>query len=142
MVKFFQPEQEEQIIQAIKAAELNTSGEIRVHLDDKCRGNVRRVAIKTFHRLGMQKTAARNGILFFIAPDRKEFIILGDEGINQVVPENYWQDVRDVLQGHFREGNFAKGLVEGIGMVGEKLKSFFPYQSDDVNELPDDISYS
>ena len=134
MIDFFTPEEGERIIAAIQAAELNTSGEVRVHLEDNCKGPILAAAQKTFAKLKMHKTDARNGILFFLAPERKEFAILGDKGINEAVPDNYWDDVRDVLQSHFRHGAFAEGIVEGVHLVGEKLKTYFPYQSDDVNE--------
>lgn len=141
MTDFFTKEEGERIVQAIQAAETNTSGEIRVHLEAKCKGPIMEAALQTFQKLHMHETAARNGVLFFFAPDRREFAILGDEGINKVVPENYWEDVRNILQEHFRHGKFADGLCLGIERVGEKLKTYFPYQTDDVNELSDDISY-
>jgi len=141
MTDFFTQEEGNRIIAAIQAAELNTSGEIRVHLEDNCKGPIFEAATKTFRKLKMHKTKARNGILFFLAPERKEFAIIGDEGINKVVPENYWDDVRDILQSHFRKGEFADGICKGVELVGEKLQTYFPYQSDDVNELSDDISF-
>jgi len=142
MLKFFKPEEEERIIAAIKAAERDTSGEIRVHLEANCKGAVMEEAQKVFRRLGMHKTEARNGVLIMLAPERKEFAILGDEGINKVVPENFWQEERDLMQEHFRHGAFADGICLAVGQVGEKLKAYFPYQQGDTNELPDDISYS
>lgn len=142
MIKFFEPAEEAQIIQAIREAELNTSGEIRVHLEAKCKGDILRAAQKTFRKLKMDKTANRNGVLIFIAPERKEFAILGDKAINEVVPENFWQSERDLMQQHFREQNFAKGISAVVLQIGEKLKTHFPYQQDDINELPDDISYA
>ncbi|MCO6492930.1 MAG: TPM domain-containing protein [Phaeodactylibacter sp.] len=142
MLKFFTPEQEEQIIAAIRSAERNTSGEIRVHLEDDPKEDIMKEAKKVFFRLGMHKTEARNGVLIILAPERKAFAILGDEGINKVVPENFWQEERDLMQEHFRRGAFAEGICLAIEQVGEKLKAFFPYQQDDTNELPDDISYS
>lgn len=142
MLKFFDPEEEQKIIAAIKAAELNTSGEIRVHLEANCKGEIMEETRKVFHRLQMHKTEARNGVLILLAPERKEFAILGDEGINKMVPENFWQEERNLMQEHFRHGAFAEGICLAIGQVGEKLKAYFPYQQDDTNELPDDISYS
>ena len=62
-------------------------------------------------------------------------------GINQKVPENFWDNIRDIMLDHFRENKFADGLVDGITMAGQQLKEHFPYQSDDVNELPDEISF-
>ncbi len=141
MIKFFTKEEEQRIIKAIKMAETNTSGEIRVHLESDCRDKPLVAAVNTFHRLGMHQTKARNGVLLFIAPERREFAILGDEGINKIVPTNFWKNERDLLLSYFKKGAFADGICEVIQQIGEKLKEHFPYQSDDVNELPDEISY-
>ena len=141
MIKFFSKDQEQSIIRCIKAAELNTSGEIRVHLESECRSKALVAAVDTFHLLGMHKTQARNGVLIFIAPERREFAILGDKGINEVVPPDFWQEERDLLGSYFKKGEFAEGICKVIQQIGEKLKEHFPYQSDDINELPDEISY-
>lgn len=142
MIKFFNADEEERIITAIQEAECNTSGEIRVHLEDDCKGDIMDVAVQTFAKLKMHETEARNGVLIFLAPERKSFAIIGDEGINKLVGDNFWEEEKALMLKHFRTGAFATGIVEAIGQVGEKLKAFFPYQDDDVNELPDDISYS
>lgn len=142
MIKFFNKEEEERIIQAIRKAELNTSGEIRVHIEADAEGDILDIAAKTFHRLGMHETKARNGVMIFLAPERKEFAIIGDQGINDVVSENFWDTERDLMQGQFRMGQFCEGICLAIQQVGAKLKQFFPYQSDDENELPDEISYN
>ena len=88
----------------------------------------------------MHQTAARNGTLIYLAVNDEKFAIFGDAGINEKVPDDFWYDVRDVMSNHFSENQFVDGIVAGIAMIGEKLKAFFPYQEDDVNELPDDIS--
>jgi uncharacterized membrane protein len=90
----------------------------------------------------MHKTKLRNGVLFYLAIKDKKFAILGDAGINAAVPGDFWEKIKNYMQEEFRKGNFTEGLCEGIRMAGEQLKSHFPYQSDDVNELPDDISFS
>ncbi len=141
MIKFFNEEEETLIIDSIRSAERNTSGEIRVHLEDKCKGDIMKKAIKTFKRLGMEKTKDRNGVLLFLAPERKEFVILGDEGINNIVGQHFWEEERDLMLSYFREEKFAEGIAAAIEQIGEKLRAHFPYQSDDQNELPDDISY-
>jgi len=141
MIDFFTKDEGNQIIAAIRRAELNSSGEIRVHLEAKCRGEIVHAAKKTFKRLKMQNTKDKNGVLFFIAPERKEFAVIGDEGINEVVPENFWDDVRDILQENFKQAQFVEGISKGVERIGEKLKAYFPYQEDDENELPDEISY-
>ena len=94
-----------------------------------------------FNRLKMHETQQRNGVLIYLAIHNRKFAILGDEGINKVVEENFWNDVKDLMLSHFKEGRFAEGLEQGIQRCGEKLKTYFPYQSDDVNEIPDEISY-
>lgn len=142
MIRFFPKEDEEEIIAAIQSAELNTSGEIRVHLEDALKEEVLPAAAKTFQRLNMHQTEARNGVLIFIAPKQRKFAIIGDKGINEKVPPNFWQDERDLMAQHFKKGEYTAGACAVIEQIGEKLKQYFPYQSDDENELPDDISYS
>ncbi len=138
---FFTADDRKQIVDAIKEAELNTSGEIRVHIDKKCEEDVLDRAAHWFEKLKMHKTELRNGVLFYLAYADKKFAILGDAGINQKVEDNFWEQIKETMLTHFKEGNFAQGLTEGILMSGEQLKTHFPYQSDDVNELPDDISF-
>ena len=142
MVRFFNREEEATIVAAIQAAELATSGEIRVHVEVGARKPALEVATRTFRELGMEKTQDRNGVLILLAVDRREFAILGDEGINKVVPEDFWDTERDLMQQHFKRGEFATGIEKAIEQIGTKLKQYFPYQSDDVNELPDAISYN
>ena len=142
MIKFFKPEEEERIISAIQSAEKNTSGEIRVHLEDNSKGDIMEEAIQTFARLNMDKTEARNGVLIFLAPERKRFAIIGDEGINRLVPDNFWEEEKKVMMQHFRAQQFCEGICKAIQLVGDRLKTHFPYQKGDINELPDDISYS
>ena len=142
MVQFFSPEGEGRIIASIREAERNTSGEIRVHLEDELKGDVLEVAARTFQRLRMHETEARNGVLIFIAPQQRKFAIIGDKGINEKVPEGFWDEERDLMLQHFKTGDFAGGVCAAILKAGEKLQAYFPYQSDDENELPDDISYS
>jgi uncharacterized membrane protein len=141
MIHFFSKEEEKSIITAIREAELNTSGEIRVHLEDKIKGPVLKVSIGIFKRLGMHKTKARNGVLILIAPNDRQFAIVGDEGIDAVVPEDFWDEEKNLMQEHFQRGAFCEGVCTVISQIGEKLKSNFPYQTDDENELPDEISY-
>lgn len=142
MLKFFTEPDEARIIQAIQDAERNTSGEIRVHLEKTLEESVLIEAQRVFTKLGMQDTAARNAVLIFIAPEHRKFAIIGDEGINQLVGEDFWKEERDLIQQHFRQGAYADGVCKAIEQVGEKLKAHFPYQSDDKNELSDEISYS
>lgn len=142
MLAFFNKEDEARIIAAIQEAECNTSGEIRVHLEKKLEKDAVTEARHTFAKLEMHKTKARNGVLIFIAPEHHQFAIIGDQGIHEQVGDDFWQAERDLMQQHFREGAFAEGLCKAIEQVGDKLKAYFPYQSDDKNELSDEISYS
>ena len=138
---FLTSEQKHIILNAIKESEKNTSGEIRVHIEESAKGDVLDRAAYIFEKLKMHKTKQRNGVLFYLAYKSHKFAILGDAGINAAVPENFWDQIKETMAGFFKEGNFAEGLAEGIRMAGEKLKHHFPWQKDDVNELPDDISY-
>jgi uncharacterized membrane protein len=138
--KFFSSEEQERIVEEIRKAEDRTSGEIRVHLDC-CSGEILLdKAKKVFHQLGMTRTKSRNGVLIYLATEDRRFAILGDEGIHRVVPENYWEDVKERMQKQFREGRLCEGICQGIREIGEKLKAHFPVEPDDRNELPDSIS--
>ncbi|MBN1112646.1 MAG: TPM domain-containing protein [Bacteroidales bacterium] len=139
--EFFSNEDKLEITRAIQEAELNTSGEIRVHIESKCKGDALDRAAYIFKELNMHKTELRNGVLFYMAIDDRKFAILGDAGINAVTPQNFWDDIKDVVFENFNMGKFAQGISEGILMAGEALNYNFPYQDDDVNELPDDISF-
>jgi uncharacterized membrane protein len=137
---FFSKEDKEKIIQAIKDAEKETSGEIRLHLDLRCKGEALDQAVKMFEKLKMHETHLKNGTLIYLAVKDQKFAIFGDQGINDIVPDNFWEDVKEEMRDFFLKGQFTDGVCRGIHLVGEKLKEFFPYQDDDINELPDDIS--
>ena len=138
---FFTPEQQEAIIRAIAEAEHATSGEIRVHIETSCKVNVLDEAAWLFRKVGMHKTADRNGVLIYLALKERSFAIIGDSGINAVVPAGFWDCIRDQMQQRFSEGLFADGLIEGVKMAGEKLREYFPRSKNDVNELSDAISF-
>ncbi len=138
--KFFTVEQKQNIIQAIQEAERQTSGEIRVHLESKCKGDALSRAMTVFQKLKMHETQLRNGTLIYIAVNDQKFAIYGDEGINEVIPDNFWQDVKEDMHRLFVKGRFDDGIISGIEKIGKKLKGLFPFQEDDINELPDDIS--
>jgi len=138
---FFSQEQQAQILASVKEAELETSGEIRVHIETSLKGDVLDRAAWLFKKLGMDKTADRNGVLFYLAVDDRKFAIIGDGGINAKVPVGFWNEISEHLLKNFKEGRFTEGLSEGIIMAGNQLKAHFPYKTDDVNELPDEISF-
>lgn len=129
------------IEKAIKEAELNTSGEIRVHLENKCSGDPLQRAVYIFNYLKMYRTSARNGVLVYVAVGSRKFAIIGDAGINAVVPENFWDGIKEQMQVNFAAGNYVDGLVQAIRESGVSLKKYFPYQSDDINEQPDEVSF-
>ncbi|HSG68514.1 MAG TPA: TPM domain-containing protein [Bacteroidales bacterium] len=138
---FFTREQVDDIKQAIMNAELDTSGEIRVHIDTRCKGEVMERAVKVFHKLGIDKTDARNGVLFYLAVKNRKFAVIGDIAINEAVPEDFWETLKHDMLEAFREGKFTDGLIDGITRTGTYLKQFFPYQTDDTNELSDEVSF-
>ena len=138
---FFSKEQQAQILAAVKEAEMETSGEIRVHIESSLNGDVLDRAAWLFKKLGMHKTTERNGVLFYLAVNDRKFAILGDAGINAKVPAGFWDDISELLKKNFKEGKFTEGLSEGILLAGKHLKMHFPHKLDDVNELPDEISF-
>ena len=139
--KYFTQENRLQISNAIRVAEMNTSGEIRLHIEKYCKGEVLDQAAYVFGKLEMHKTKLRNGVLFYLAVEDKKFAILGDAGINMKVPADFWDKTNEVVLSKFREGKLTEGLTTGILMAGEQLKEHFPYLADDKNELSNDISF-
>lgn len=138
---FFSKEQQTQILSSVMEAEKDTSGEIRVHIETSCKEDVLDRAAWVFDKLGMKKTAERNGVLFYLAVNDKKFAIIGDAGINARVPAGFWDEISALLQKNFRDGRITESLSEGISLAGKQLKTHFPYKKDDVNELPDEISF-
>ena len=134
-------DQQATVVDAVRLAEKGTSGEIRIHIDGECSIDPMHRAEEVFNRLGMYRTKLRNGVLIYLACNSKVFAIIGDEGINKRVPEHFWEDVLEIMGTRFREGRFTEGLAEAVTTVGKKLKFFFPYSSEDINEQPDDISF-
>jgi uncharacterized membrane protein len=139
--EFFSQQEQQDITLAIREAELETSGEVRVHVESNCEGDVLDRAATIFDKLGMTKTEQRNGILFYLAVDNRKFAVIGDMGINANVPEDFWEIIKSAVFDQFRQNAYSQGLIDGISIAGRELKKWFPYQTDDVNELPDDISF-
>jgi uncharacterized membrane protein len=137
----FSEEKKAGIKRAIEVAEMNTSGEIRVHLEEKCNKNSFDRAVEIFAKLDMHKTKLRNGILFYVAVKDRKFVIIGDQGINMKVPDGFWDNIKETVLANFKSDKIVEGLIEGIRMAGEQLQAHFPYDASDVNELSDDISY-
>jgi uncharacterized membrane protein len=137
---FLTKEEEQEIVTAIGIAEKNTSGEIRVHIEKETSIPTLERAVEVFHHLHMEQTQERNGVIIYVAVKSKQFAIYGDKGINEKVPTNFWDSTKDTIISHFKNGNFKHGLIDGILKAGEQLKTHFPYQDADTNELSNEIS--
>lgn len=137
---FLTSEEETEIIEAIRIAERNTSGEIRVHIEQNYNGDIFNHALEVFHFLKMDNTLQRNGVLIYVAVDNKSFVVYGDKGINEKVSENFWNSTRDKIQQHFKNGNFKQGLIDGVSKAGQELSEYFPWEHSDRNELDNTIS--
>lgn len=138
---FFSEEEKSRIMHAIAQAEKATSGEIRVHLEEKCGDDVIKRATQVFAKLNMHKTELKNGVLIYLAVKDKKFAIIGDEGINNSVPENFWDTIKNNMVSSFSQGDFLNGIIGAINESGEQLKHFFPFHHADVNEVSDEISF-
>ena len=144
---FLTPIEEAEIIEAIRLAEQNTSGEIRVHLEttstpanSKTKIDVLDRAAEVFDILNMGNTKLSNGVLIYVAVEDRELVIMGDKGINDLVAPGFWESTKDAIISKFKNGEMASGLVDGILKAGQQLKKHFPYKKGDSNELPDEIS--
>jgi uncharacterized membrane protein len=138
--EFLTKEEEQEIISAIRIAEKNTSGEIRVHIESTTDKDHYERALEVFFLLKMNNTNDENAVLIYVAVDDKKFVIYGDKGINEVVPENFWGTTKNIMQNHFKSSNFKQGIIDGILNAGKELKAHFPWQIDDENELSNEIS--
>ncbi|GGW71884.1 TLP18.3/Psb32/MOLO-1 phosphatase superfamily protein [Winogradskyella epiphytica] len=137
---FLTSEEEAEIVEAIRIAECNTSGEIRVHIEQKCDIDVYEHALEVFHYLKMDNTAQRNGVLIYVAIDNRTFVIFGDQGINNIVGSDFWNSTRDKISNQFKAGNFKEGIIDGITEAGKALSKHFPWHHDDIDELDNSIS--
>ena len=137
---FLTSEEEAAVVEAIQQAEKNTSGEIRVHLEKSTTIAPMERAIAVFNELQMYKTKDANGVLIYIATEDKKFAICGDKGINDVVPEDFWESTKEIMRNDFKKGNYKQGLIDGILEAGNVLKKYFPYCADDNDELSNEIS--
>ena len=137
---FLTPEEEKAVVEAIQQAEKNTSGEIRVHLEKSTTIAPMERAIAVFNQLEMYKTKDANGVLIYVATEDHKFAICGDKGINDVVPEDFWESTKEIMRNDFKKGNYKQGLIDGILEAGNVLKKYFPYCADDNDELSNEIS--
>jgi uncharacterized membrane protein len=139
--EFLTEDEEKRIVDAIASAENRTTGEIRVHIEFKCRKDPLARAKKVFHMLEMNQTDARNGVILYIATDDRKVAVYGDVAISEKVEYNFWQDEIDTLISEFKENRFAEGIEKVVGDIGEKLREFFPGEGTDPNELSDEITF-
>lgn len=137
---FLTKAEEAEVVEAIRLAEKNTSGEIRVHLEKETSIAPIERAVEVFHELGMDTTQLRNGVIIYVAVKSKKFAIYGDQGINDKVEDDFWDCTKDIMVNHFKTGNNVQALVEGIHNAGEQLKKYFPFDENDTNELSNEIS--
>ena len=137
---FLSEEEEQEIVKAIRVAEQNTSGEIRIHIEKATQIDALNRAMEVFHFLKMDNTKLQNGVLIYVAVEDKTFVIYGDKGINDVVSNDFWDTTKDVMQLHFKTGNFKQGLIEGVLKAGTALETYFPWGHNDTNELSNEIS--
>lgn len=138
---FFSEQDQQRIIRAIEEAEMRTSGEIRVHVDQKCSGDPVHKAFRLFRKLGMDRTAERNGVLFYIATDHRKLAIIGDQGIHEKVEAGFWDRIKEQMIIDFKQSSYADGLIKGIQQTGEHLGMHFPRKADDRNELSNEMTF-
>ncbi len=139
--KFLNKKEEAEVVDAIRSAEKKTSGEIRVHLEPTTNDqDIFDRAMEVFHMLKMDNTKLDNGVLIYVAVEDRNFVIYGDKGINEVVPDDFWESTKDLIVSHFKKGDFKQGLVEGVLKAGEQLQKHFPWDENNQNELSDQIS--
>ncbi|MBV7269890.1 TPM domain-containing protein [Winogradskyella luteola] len=137
---FLTTAEEQEIVAAIRNAELETSGEIRVHIEQQCDIDVYERALDIFYILKMDNTKQQNGVLIYVAVDNKAFVIFGDQGINNKVDGDFWNSTRDKIALQFKSGNFKQGIIDGIEEAGNVLSKHFPWRHGDRDELDNTIS--
>jgi uncharacterized membrane protein len=137
---FLTKEEEQEIVEAIRLAEKETSGEIRIHIEKTTSKDPFDRALEVFHLLEMDQTELKNGVLIYLAVEDKKFVICGDKGINELVEDDFWDTTKNSMANHFKNSNFKQGLVEGITKAGIQLQKYFPFKEGDINELSNEIS--
>lgn len=138
---FFSRQEQDEIVEAIRLAELETSGEIRVHIEERCPIDPIDRAREVFFQLGMNHTKEQNGVVIYLALLDKKFAILGDKGLHEKVTDQFWEEEKQLMLSFFQQGKFTEGLCAAVSQVGEKLQAFFPYHSEDKNELSNEVSF-
>lgn len=128
-----------QITSAIRSAEKMTSGEIRVCVARKCKDNPLDAAFKKFNALKMHETQLRNAVLVYVCPDDHKTAIIGDKGIDEIAKDGFWDSVLREMLEHFKRNDIVEGICQGVGRVGELIKTSYPVADDDINELSDEV---
>jgi uncharacterized membrane protein len=141
--EFFTAEEQQMVVEAIRNAELHTSGEVRVYIESRCRYlDALDRAAQLFFSLKMNETAERNATLIYVAHKDRQAAVFGDEGIHQKAGGKYWEEVVAGMLQHFRGNDLARGVCQGIIELGKALQTHFPYdRKTDKNELPDEIVF-
>lgn len=140
-IKIFSAVEEHRIIQCIKDAEHNTSGEILFYIEAKCEGDPLQRAIEVFHHLRLHEKHHRNGVLIYLATKHRKFAIVGDEGVHSKIPDSFWEDTKNKMLEFFKEGKIADGVCEGVKLVGKKLKEHFPFDAENKTGYSHTINY-
>jgi uncharacterized membrane protein len=142
-VDFFSDAEKTQIVEAIKVAEMRTSGEVRVYIESKCANeNPLQRAIELFQKLKMFETVSRNAVLVYIATKDRKLAVFGDQGIHQKVGNEFWNSEVEKILLHFNKNDFGQGISSVVRAIGEALEMHFPFDgTTDKNELPDDIVF-
>jgi len=139
--KIFTAAEENAISSAIAAAEMLTSGEIRLFIDEKCKADPVKMAVKIFQKLKMHKTKLRHGVLIYLAVSDHKFAIIGDKGIHEKVGDDFWNEVKELMLVNFKKNQLVEGLLVGIKKAGESLSEQFPRQDDDHDEISNEIVF-
>ncbi len=138
---FLTKEEEQKVVRSVKEAELNTTGEIRVHLENHCADNTLKHAGMVFHEMGMHETEENTGVLLYVAVKDHKIAIVGDKGINAKVPEHFWENIIEQLGNDFKAEKYCDGLCTALETIGSQLADHFPFKEGDIDELPNEISF-
>jgi len=139
---YFTLHQKSVIVAAVKQAEKQTSGEVRVFIESKCSYvNAIDRAKELFDKLDMHKTEERNAVIVYVAIKHRQLAIFGDAGIYEKVGQKFWDEQLKQMLQYFNREDFVEGIATVVSEIGEALHQHFPYQKNDVNELPDDIVF-
>src|SRR5438552_3520483 len=139
--EFLRKLEHDRIVAAIQAAELKSSGQIRVHIQrGELKGDALPAAQKKFHALKMHHARHRNAVLIFVAPRAHKFAVVGDQAIHEKCGDGLWRRIVEKMREHFRTEKFTDALVDAIQEIGVVLTEHFPRIREDGNDLPNEIT--